>query len=145
MWIKNQKAIKMKSLLIVLFISVIVYSIQANGQDNTEGDQVFFVVEDMPEFPGGDDALKKYIAEHVKYPEEAKKNGITGKVYVSFTVSKEGKVIDSEIARGASPALDKEALRVINDLPVWKPGKQKGKVVNVRYTVPINFALEDDK
>jgi protein TonB len=103
--------------------------------------QVFFIVEDMPEFPGGDEALRKHIADSLDYPEIARKNGIAGKVYVSFVIEKDGSVGDAKIARGVDPSLDKEALRVIKNLPLWKPGKQRGEPVRVQYTVPINFAL----
>lgn len=103
---------------------------------------VFFIVEDMPEFPGGDLALRKYIANSVKYPEGAVENGIQGKVYVTFVVTKDGSIANTKIARGVDPLLDKEALRVINSLPKWKPGKQRGTAVNVSYTVPINFVLQ---
>lgn len=106
------------------------------------GEEVFFIVEDMPEFPGGEMELRKYIANAVKYPEEAQKKGMQGKVYVMFTVTKEGGIADAKIARGVDPSLDQEALRVINSLPKWKPGKQRGTAVNVQYTVPINFVLQ---
>ncbi len=106
-----------------------------------QGNEVFVIVDEMPVFPGGEDALKKYIVENVKYPEDAKKEGIRGKVYVTFVVGKNGKVTDAGIARGVHPSLDKEALRVIKSSPTWQPGKQKGKPVSVKYTVPINFAL----
>ncbi|MDX8339564.1 energy transducer TonB [Draconibacterium sp. IB214405] len=109
--------------------------------NGTDTDQIFFIVEDMPEFPGGDDALKKYIANSLSYPEDAHKNGIQGKVYVSFVVEKDGSVGEAKIERGVDPSLDKEALRVVKALPQWKPGKQRGKAVRVKYTVPINFAL----
>lgn len=105
-------------------------------------EQVFFIVEDMPEFPGGELALREYIANAVKYPEIAQKNGIQGKVYVTFVVSKDGSIANCKIARGVDPSLDKEALRVVNSLPKWKPGKQRGQTVNVSYTVPINFVLQ---
>ena len=104
--------------------------------------QVFFIVEEMPEFPGGDLALRKYIAQSVKYPVIAQENGIQGKVYVNFVVNEKGEVTQARIARGVDPSLDKEALRVINSLPRWKPGKQSGKPVKVSYTVPINFQLQ---
>ncbi len=104
-------------------------------------EQVFFVVEDMPEFPGGEMALRKHIANAVKYPEIAQEKGIQGKVYVTFVVSKDGTIADCKIARGVDPSLDKEALRVVNELPKWQPGKQKGEFVNVSYTIPINFQL----
>ena len=103
---------------------------------------VFVVVEDMPEFPGGDLALRKYIATSIKYPVIAQENGIQGKVYVTFVVNKQGRVENARIARGVDPSLDKEALRVVNSLPPWKPGKQRGKPVKVSFTVPINFVLQ---
>ena len=105
-------------------------------------EQVFFIVEEMPEFPGGELALRKYIANTIEYPEVAQTNGIQGKVYVTFIVSKDGSVANAKIARGVDPSLDREALRVVNALPKWKAGKQRGESVNVSYTVPINFVLQ---
>ena len=116
--------------------------IETAQEEEAEEAQVFFIVEDMPEFPGGDLALRKYIANAIKYPVIAQENGIQGKVYVTFVVGKDGKVNNARIARGVDPSLDKEALRVVNSLPTWKPGKQRGKPVNVSYTVPINFVLQ---
>ena len=107
-----------------------------------EEDQVFFIVEEMPEFPGGDIALRKFIANSIKYPEIAIEKGIQGKVYVTFVVTGDGKIANAKIARGVDPSIDKEALRVVNTLPKWKPGYQRGKTVNVSYTVPINFVLQ---
>jgi protein TonB len=104
--------------------------------------EVFFIVEDMPVFPGGDLALRKYIAQSIKYPVIAQENGIQGKVFITFVVGKDGSVTNARIARGVDPSLDKEALRVVNTLPKWKPGKQRGKPVRVSYTVPINFVLQ---
>ena len=105
-------------------------------------EEIFFVVEEMPEYPGGEPALRQFMATAVKYPDDAVKKGIQGKVYVTFVVSKDGTVADAKIARGVDPSLDTEALRVVNNLPKWKPGKQKGQAVNVSYTVPINFKLQ---
>jgi protein TonB len=116
--------------------------IETAAEEEEEDTQVFFIVEEMPEFPGGDLALRKYIANSIKYPVIAQENGIQGKVYVTFVVGKDGKVTNARIARGVDPSLDKEALRVVNALPPWKPGKQRGKPVNVSYTVPINFVLQ---
>ncbi len=116
--------------------------IETTEEEEAEEAQVFFIVEDMPEFPGGDLALRKYIATAINYPVIAQENGIQGKVYVTFVVGKDGKVTNARIARGVDPSLDKEALRVVNSLPTWKPGKQRGKPVNVSYTVPINFVLQ---
>ena len=105
-------------------------------------DDVFFVVEDMPEYPGGELELRKFIAENVKYPEEAKTNKLQGKVFVQFVVDTNGDVTDAEIVRGTGyESLDNEALRVVKTLPQWKPGKQRGQNVPVSYTVPINFQL----
>ncbi len=116
--------------------------ISAKEEEEEEEAQVFFIVEDMPEFPGGEMALRTYIANQIKYPVIAQENGIQGKVYVTFVVGKDGSVSNASIARGVDPSLDKEALRVIGTLPKWKPGKQRGKPVNVSYTVPINFQLQ---
>lgn len=105
-------------------------------------EQIFFIVEEMPEFPGGELELRKFIANNIKYPVAAQEKGIQGRVYVTFVVDKNGEVANAKIARGVDPALDKEALRVVNSLPKWIPGKQRGQTVNVSYTVPINFALQ---
>jgi protein TonB len=116
--------------------------ISTKPEEEEEEAQVFFIVEDMPEFPGGEMALRTYIANAIKYPVIAQENGIQGKVYVTFVVGKDGSVSNASIARGVDPSIDKEALRVVNTLPKWKPGKQRGKPVNVSYTVPINFVLQ---
>jgi|SRR5690554_49316 len=108
----------------------------------TGDEQIFFIVEDMPEFPGGESALRQFIANNIKYPEVAQQNGIEGRVYVTFVVDNEGNIANAKIARGVDPSLDMEALRVVNSLPKWKPGYQRGQPVNVSYTVPINFALQ---
>jgi TonB family protein len=107
-----------------------------------ENEQIFFMVESMPEYPGGEIELRKFIANNIVYPDVAQKEGIQGKVYVTFVVDREGNVANTKIARGVAPSLDQEALRVVNSLPAWKPGKQKGEAVNVSYTVPINFSLQ---
>jgi len=114
----------------------------SNKEEEDEEAQVFFIVEEMPEFPGGELALRKYIANSIKYPVIAQENGIQGKVYVTFVVDKDGGISGARVARGVDPSLDKEALRVVNALPKWKPGKQRGKPVRVSYTVPINFVLQ---
>ncbi len=101
----------------------------------------FTIVEDMPAFPGGDAALLKYIAENVTYPPIAKENGITGVVYVSYVVDKDGGIKDVKVVRGADPFLDKEAMRVVKTLKGYKPGKQRGKPVPVQFTIPIRFVL----
>ncbi|QGY47094.1 TonB family protein [Maribellus comscasis] len=125
----------------------IVLSPQKGQLENSSLDsdeQVFFIVEDMPEFPGGENSLRKYIANAIIYPEVAVEKGIQGKVFVSFIVTKNGTIANAKIDHGVDPALDKEALRVVNSLPKWEPGKQKGQAVNVNYTVPINFSMDED-
>jgi protein TonB len=99
-------------------------------------------VEEMPAFPGGDEALLKYIAEKIIYPEEAAANGIQGRVTLRFVVASDGSVKQVEILRGVHPDLDKEAIRVISLLPKWKPGKQNGIAVPVFFSVPVNFKLK---
>jgi len=107
-----------------------------------EDDEEFFmVVENMPEFPGGDLGLMKFIQKNVRYPAIAKEYNITGKVYVSFIVDRQGSVTNVKIVRGVDKNLDAEALRVVSLLPKYKPGKQRGKAVRVMFTIPINFTL----
>lgn len=112
-------------------------------EEKPEEPEIFFIVEEMPQFPGGETALRKYIAENVRYPEMAKENDIQGTVYVRFVVDEKGKVTNVELLRGVDPLLDKEALRVVKSLPDWKPGKQRGKAVKVSHSVPIKFALKN--
>ena len=107
-----------------------------------ETEEVFLIVEQMPEFPGGDEALRKYLATSVKYPVIAQENGIQGRVFVAFVVDKNGNVTNVRVARPFDPNLDKEAVRVVQSMPKWTPGKQRGKAVKVSYTVPINFVLQ---
>lgn len=104
--------------------------------------EVFVVVEEMPSFPGGDTELFKFIYENIKYPEVAKENNIQGKVILRFCVTYKGTVDQVSVVRGVDPTLDDEAIRVIKMLPLWKPGKQGGKPVNVWYSVPISFQLK---
>ncbi len=111
-------------------------------EEDTDDAPVFFIVEEMPEFPGGNLELRKYIANSVKYPVIAQENGIQGRVYVQFVVGIDGGVTLVKVARGVDPNLDKEAIRVVQSMPKWKPGKQRGKAVKVSYTVPINFVLQ---
>lgn len=104
-------------------------------------DDVYEVVEKMPEFPGGIAELMKYLSSNIKYPVEAHKAGIQGRVVVSFIVNKDGTVKDAKIVRSVDKSIDAEALRVISAMPKWQPGYQDGKAVSVRYTVPVTFRL----
>jgi TonB family protein len=108
--------------------------------DNKEAP--FVVVEELPQFPGGQDAMMTWISANIKYPAEAVKGKIEGKVYVSFTVSVSGKVKDVVVTKSVSPLLNEEAIRVISSMPDWKPGKQAGKAVAVQYNVPVEFKLK---
>ena len=112
-------------------------------QEEEEEDVVFMIVENQPEFPGGQQALFKYLSENVKYPVIAQENGIQGRVVCQFTVNKDGSIVDIEVVRsGGDPSLDKEAVRVIKSMPKWKPGKQRGRPVRVKFTLPVNFKLQ---
>jgi len=101
----------------------------------------FVVVEDMPEYPGGEQSMYKWLGKNIKYPQVAKENGIEGKVFVRFIVDQSGKVKDAQVVRGIGGGCDEEALRVVNLMPDWKPGKQRGKPVKVQFTIPIHFQL----
>lgn len=109
--------------------------------EEEDEDQIFDVVEESPEFPGGMAALNKYFRENVKYPVMAQEMNIQGKVFVKFTVWKDGTVRDVQVVRSADKSLDKEAMRLVSSMPRWKPGKQRGKAVNCKFTVPVTFKL----
>lgn len=107
-----------------------------------EPEKVFTAVEQMPQFPGGEGELMKYISTHIKYPAMAMENGVQGRVVVQFVVTKDGSVGEVKVIRGKDPDLDKEAIRVVRSLPKFIPGKMNGQAVNVWYTLPINFKLQ---
>lgn len=113
-------------------------------EEEEESDDVFMVVEEMPEFPGGTTELLNYLKNNVKYPAVAKENGIEGRVMVTFVVNKDGSICDVEIVKPVNPALDKEALRVVQGMPKWKPGMQRGKNVRVKFTLPVSFRLNSN-
>ena len=104
--------------------------------------KVFDVVEEMPSFPGGQGALMQYLASNIKYPVVAQENGVQGRVIVSFVVERDGSISDVKVARSVDPSLDREAQRVVKSMPRWKPGKQNGSAVRVKYTVPVVFRLQ---
>ena len=104
--------------------------------------KVFDVVEEMPSFPGGQGALMSYLASNIKYPVVAQENGVQGRVIVSFVVERDGSISDVKVARSVDPSLDREAQRVVKSMPKWKPGKQNGSAVRVKYTVPVVFRLQ---
>ncbi len=109
--------------------------------DEEDRTPIFTVVEEMPSFPGGDEARLKFLQDNIVYPQVAKESGISGTVYVSFVVDSRGKVADVKIMRGIGGGCDEEAIRVIKLMPAWHPGKQAGKPVRVQFTMPIKFTL----
>ena len=112
-------------------------------EEEVDEQQIFFVVEDMPTFQGqSKDAFRIYIQQNLKYPIIAQENGISGKVFVQFDINAKGNVANVIVVRGVDPSLDKEAVRVVKSSPQWKPGKQRGRPVNVRFTFPIVFQLQ---
>lgn len=110
--------------------------------DSTAKEEVFMVAEQMPEFPGGMKELLKFLQDNLKYPENAMKNNVQGRVIVQFVVEKDGTLTEFKVARSVDPDLDAEALRVLQTMPKWKPGMQKGQVVRVKFTVPVSFKLQ---
>ncbi len=104
-------------------------------------DEIYTVVEEAPDYKGGFDALKTYLQKELKYPDQARMEGIEGRVFVSFVITKDGKLISPAVVKGVREDLDKEALRVVSGLSEWNPGRQQGRPVNVRFVLPINFKL----
>ena len=112
-------------------------------EEEPEEQTIFEIVEEAPEFiNGGMAGLMQYLSKNIKYPTIAQENGTQGRVVVQFVVNRDGIIVDAKVMRGVDPYLDKEALRVINSMPKWKPGKQRGKPVRCRYTVPVMFRLQ---
>ena len=107
-----------------------------------EETKVFDVVEQMPSFPGGQGALMQWLASNIKYPVVAEENGVQGRVVCTFVVERDGSITDVKVVRGVDPSLDKEAVRVLKQMPSWIPGKQNGSAVRVKYTVPVTFKLQ---
>jgi len=110
--------------------------------EEEEESQIFMVVEQMPEFPGGEEKLYQFLADSIHYPQLAKDSGIQGRVYVTFVIENDGSVSDARILRGIGGGCDEEALRVINLMPKWKPGTERGKSVRVQYSLPVKFTLQ---
>ena len=126
---------------------------EANGKDiadlkqvvtqaEPEPEKVFDMVDQMPTFPGGQQELMSYLGKNIKYPTIAQENGTQGRVIIQFVVERDGSITDVRVARGVDPYLDKEAVRVVKSMPKWIPGKQNGKAVRVKFTVPVMFRLQ---
>ena len=116
--------------------------VEEKKPEPVDDNKVFDAVEQNPQFPGGEAALLKYVASHIRYPSVAQENGIQGRVTVQFVVTKTGSIGQVKVVRGKDPDLDKEAIRVVKSLPKFTPGKMNGHAVNVWYTLPITFRLE---
>lgn len=133
---------------IVFFIFLILPFLGYSQTDSTkvteqeEVDELPILVEKKPEYPGGEAAMYKFINKHIKYPKKARKEGIEGIVYVQFIIDKEGNITKAKVIKGIGYGCDEEALRVVNKMPKWTPGTQRGKPVQVTFTLPFNFKLK---
>ena len=135
------KTRKNVSLKVALMMLVLLFSFMTSTAQTKKNNMVFDVVEVMPQYPGGQIAMLKYIMENIKYPEQAMKEGIQGRVTVRFIVEKDGSISDVKPVLSVHPLLNKEAVRVVKSMPTWTPGKQNGKPVRVRFNVPVMFKL----
>jgi periplasmic protein TonB len=122
--------------IILLFLTLGMSASAQSGQD-----EFFVVVEEMPAFPGGDEALHAFIGKNLQFPESAREENVDGVVYASFIVEKDGMVTNPDIVRGLHPDCDAEVLRVISTMPAWTPGKQRGNPVRVKLVIPVRFKL----
>ncbi len=116
--------------------------VQQKPEEDPDEQVIFQVVEQMPEYPGGMTECLKFLASNLKYPTISQENGVQGRVIVQFVVNKDGSIVDPVVVRSVDPYLDKEALRVVKSMPKWTPGKQRGKAVRVKYTLPVTFKLQ---
>lgn len=123
-------------LLLLLFIAP-----PLSAQNTITKDTTFTVVEKMPSYPGGEQALFKFLRNTIKYPAKARRKGISGRVFINFVIDREGNVTNARVLKGVHKSLDKEAIRVVEQMPKWKPGTQRGKTVKVSYNIPIRFTL----
>jgi TonB family protein len=121
---------------------VVKKSKRTENQEKDSEELIFTVVEQMPEYPGGQEKMLEFLSENLKYPDSAKESGIQGSVYVSFEVRKDGRISDVKVLKGIGGGCDEEAIRLVNLMPHWKPGRQNGKTVKTRFTMPVNFKLQ---
>lgn len=121
--------------------NIAIVQVQIEEEEDETETQIFTVVENEPEFPGGMEALYKYLAQNIKYPQLARENNITGKVYVTFVVEKDGSIANPKVLRDIGGGCGAEAIRVVKAMPRWNPGKQRGKAVRVQFNLPVNFNL----
>ena len=157
---KTQKVMLLKMVFVLpfaLFLTIVFSSIiteRVNAQHDAselgssvinqkpQGEEVFTVVEKMPEYPGGEEERVNFLVKNIKYPEEARKNGISGTVFITFIIEKSGEITNIKVLKGVDEILDNEAIRVISIMPDWKPGMQRGKPVRVQFNMPIQFNLD---
>ena len=111
-------------------------------EEEVEEEQIFQIVEEPASFPGGMGECMKWLGKNIKYPTISQENGVQGRVIIQFVVNKDGSIVDAQVARGVDPYLDKEALRVVGQMPKWSPGKQRGKAVRCQFTLPVQFRLQ---
>lgn len=135
------KTRKNVSLKVALMMLVLLFSFMTSTAQTKKNDMVFDVVEVMPQFPGGQIAMLQYLMKNIKYPEQAVKEGIQGRVTVRFIVEKDGSISDVKPVLSVHPLLNKEAVRVVESMPKWTPGKHNGKPVRVRFNLPVMFKL----
>lgn len=135
----------MKKIIVLLLSLILAFSASSvnhtKGRDQKQDDKPFEKVDVMPRFTGGDAAMQKYIQDNLKYPAEAVKKGISGRVSLKFVVSATGEIKEVKVIRGIEPAMDAEAKRVVEAMPKWVPGQNKGKNVAVNFVLPIYFKL----
>lgn len=135
---------KLLSLLVVLFVCLPSFS-QQKPMEKRDKDGIYLMPDKLPEYPGGTNALMKFLSDNIKYPVEAQKKGISGRVLIQFVVMEDGSLDNMKILRGVDPMLDEEAMRVVKTMPKWIPGMDKGDAVKVRFTLPISFNLSKNE
>ena len=128
----------MKKLFLIMFFMAFV-SVNAYSQSDDSDNSVYAMVDERAQFPGGQNEMLKYLQENLQYPEAAKANNVHGRVFVKFIVERDGSLSDIKVMKGLGNGCDEEAIRLIQSMPKWKPGKNKGKEVRTSMTVPVNF------
>ena len=131
----------MKRIVFSILAIMATLSINAQSEGTPVEETVYDVVEEMPQFPGGPSALFEYLSNNLQYPVVAEENGVQGRVIVTFIVEKDGSISNAKVVKVVDPSLDKEAIRLVESMPNWIPGKQNGEPVRVKYTVPVTFRL----
>jgi len=115
--------------------------VEVAQEEEIAEEQIFVVVEEMPSFPGGEEARLRFLSDNIRYPQMAREAGIQGSVFITFVVERDGSVTDVRITRGIGGGTDEEAIRVVRKMPRWTPGRQRGQPVRVQFTMPIRFVL----